>query len=475
MSSRGHTAIAALAAILAMLVGAGNAGAAIPGGFQGVVTDAETGLPLGGASVALNGAISPPPTATTDDRGNYLLFGLRGGTGILSAAGPAGYDRVDVSGIAVPSDSLVTQNLALHRDWATPAGGATATSNDESASDAGCGSAAAVDTDRSTGWSAAAGRAAGDPATLTVQLPETIDVSALVLQAGPACGHAAGAALAHYRVETSPDGSTWTTAADGTLQAAQNGTDVAVTLATGTAGVKFVRLAMLSAQDPGATTIDVRELAVHGVGPNVPPSGTLTIPTHQNVVNAAIRLEASFTDPDSTIVHYLWDFDGDGTWDQATLSPWVTHVWAGQGRYHVVVGARDFRGALGTASVDMYMIDPQLPVQPILQRRPLITFNEPDGIDLETRIACSSACKFTASFVVSKRIAHRLHLKHRTIRRWHKHTKAPGLGSWTLTLPHTTIVKLRHHHLRKVRVRVSAHAVDRQHRRGAGHRWVTFR
>jgi hypothetical protein len=475
MSSRGHTVIAALAAVLALLLAtAVPAGAANPTGVGGYVTDADTGLPLSGSVVRWDAPGDVLP-ATTPSTGRYVIAGLRPGTtATVSVVGPTGWERATAGPLTIPADGLVTQNLPLRRDWATPSGGASASANDESGG-AACGSGAAVDTDRATGWSASATRAADDPPVLTIQLPQTIDVRELVLNAGASCGHDAGTALGRYRLQTSPDGATWTTAADGELGAGQRGADVALTPTAGATGVRYVRLALLSAQDAAANTIDVRELAVHGAGPNAAPAGSVTVDTPRNTINYVLRLRAAFTDPDSTIVRYLWDFDGDGAWDQATLAPTVAHAWAGAGVYHVTVGARDFRGALGTASMDLRITDPAAPVEPVMQRKPLITFDPPDGIDLDARIACSSKCTFTARFVLSAKLAKRLHLRHRTIRTFHKKTQGAGLGSWTITLPQKTIKVLRRHHLRKVDVRVIATAVDQQHRRTTVARWVRFR
>jgi hypothetical protein len=477
MTSLRKTAALSLAALAAALVAAVPAPAAgLSHGVAGVITDADSGLPLSGATVVWNGTTSPTPTATTDASGRYLFVGLDGGTsGTLGATGPAGYDRLDVGGLTLPADGLATQNVELHRDWALPAGGASASANDESGAGGGCGSGAAVDGDRTTGWSASATRPAGDPPVLTVALPQAIDVRTLVVDPTSACGHDPGAALGAYRLETSADGASWATAADGAFTAAHRGTAVELTPTANTAGVRYVRLVALGAQDAGAATVDVRELKVFGVGPNVAPSGSLTTEAPRNFINAIVRLRAAFTDPDSTIVRYLWDFDGDGAWDQQTLAPSAAHVWQGPGTYHVTVGARDFRGDLGTASIDLRITDPNQPLEAVPQRKPLITFDPPDGRDLRSRIACASKCKFTAKLVMTKRLARRLHTKRRTVLRLSKSTQGPGLGSWTLELPSSYVKKLRKAKLKKVTLRLTATAVDQQKRRTTVARWVTFR
>jgi hypothetical protein len=469
-----RTVKALVLAAAAVLATCAPAGAVTGHGLTGYVTDADTGLGLTGATATWNGTTSPAPQASTDAGGRYLFTGLDPSTsGSLTVVGPAGWERRSVDAITLPAAELGNQNVALHRDWAATAGGATATANDDTI--AGCTSAAAVDGDRATGWSASATRPSDDPPALTITLPQTIDVRQLVLDPTSACGHDAGAALGRYRVQTSGDGTTWATALEGTLGADARGTASTLSPAAAASGVRYVRLQLLSAQDPAATTIDVRELQVFGVGPNVPPAGTLAAEAPRNYVKGIVRLRATFTDGDSTILRYLWDFDGDGRYDQATVGPAVSHVWAGPGTYHVTVGVRDFRGGLGTATLDLRIVDPGALVEAVPQRRPLITFDPPIGIDLATRIACASKCTFTAKLVLTARTAKRIHAKRRTVLTFTRKTVSAGLGSWTLTLPKATVKLLRKAKLKSVTVRLTASAVDQQRRRTTVHRWVRFR
>jgi PKD domain/F5/8 type C domain len=473
MSSARRTATATLVALAAVVAAATPASAFTR--MNGIVSDADTGLPLGQSTVTWQGTMTPVPQATTDAGGRFLFVLDGGTTGTLQVAGPAGWDRVDVGPIALPADGAVGQAVTVHRDWALTAGGAKVSSDDESGAPAGCGSAALADGDRGTGWSASATRPATDPPETGIELPGTIDVRTIVIDPSSACSHPAGAALGRYRVETSADGSRWATALEGELGAADRGTAVELTPTANATGVRFVRLVALSAQDPASPTVDVRELKVFGVGPNAAPSGALATEAPRSYRNAVIRLHASFTDADSSIVRYLWDFDGDGAWDQATVGPIVSHVWAGAGTYHVTVGVRDFRGALGTASLDLRIIDPDVPLEAIPQRKPLITFDPPEGIDLPTRIACASICSYKVTIVTTKRMARKLHLKRRTVLTFKSKTEGPGLGSWTLELPKSFVKKLRRAHLKKVTLRLTATAVDQQKRRSTVHRWVTFR
>jgi hypothetical protein len=444
-----------------------------PGTLNGYVTDADTGLGLGDSHVSWSGGTP----ITTDGSGRFLFTGLTPGTtGSLAVAGPAGWEKTTVDGVALPADDAGSRNVAVHRDWAAGAGGASTSSNDESGAPGGCGSGAATDNDRATGWSATvASHTAGDPAALTVALPQAISLRQVVIDPTSACGHGAGAALGRYRILTSTDGTTFTAAAEGTLSADQRGTNATITPTDATAAVRYVRLQALAPQDPAATTVDLRELQVFGLAPNQPPAGSLSVDEPKTYIKSPLHLKAAFTDGDSTITRYLWDFDGDGTYDQATTGPAVAHVWLVPGIYHVVVGVRDFTGGLGTASLDLRVTDPTALVEPILQRKPLITFDPVDGIDLPARIACSSRCTFTATLVLPKATAKAIKAKRRTILTFKRRTEGPGLGSWTLTLPNKTIKLLRRAHRMKVKVRLTASAVDQQKRRTTVHRWITFR
>jgi hypothetical protein len=474
LTSPRRTITAVVLAAATALAASGPASAVSGRGLTGYIVDADTGLGLKGSSVSWHGATSPAPQAISDATGHYLFTGLDADTtGSVAVIGPAGWDGQSVDGIALPATDLGRQNVPLHRDWATTAGGATASANDDTV--ASCGSAAAVDNDRATGWSASATRPVEDPPTLTVTLPQTIDVRQLVLDPSSACSHAAGAALGRYRVQTSRDGTTWATALEGEFGPDARGKATTLSPTANASAVQHVRLQLLSAQDPASTTIDVRELQVFGVGPNQPPTGAVTTEGQRNYIKGVVRFRAAFTDSDSTILRYLWDFDGDGRFDQATIGPGVSHVWAGPGVYHVTVGARDFRGALGSASIDVRITDPDAMVDLVPQRRPLITFDPPIGIDLPTRIACASKCTFTARMVITARTAKRIHAKRRLVMTFKRITEGPGLGSWTLTLPKATVKLLRRTKLKKVTVRVTASAVDQQKRRTTVHRWVRFR
>ncbi len=59
---------------------------------------------------------------------------------------------------------------------------------------------------------------------------------------------------------------------------------------------------------------------------------------------------SSFTDPDSLITGYEWDFDADGTVDRTTEGPTTDHTYPATGSYAPIVSAKDFRGGAGSAT-----------------------------------------------------------------------------------------------------------------------------
>jgi hypothetical protein len=88
------------------------------------------------------------------------------------------------------------------------------------------------------------------------------------------------------------------------------------------------------------------------------PSGTVA-PDHASVtVGAPVTFTASFTDPDSAIRGYDWDFDNDGTVDQSTTAPTVTHTYAAAGSFTAKVAAQDFRGGSTAATTAVTVSEP---------------------------------------------------------------------------------------------------------------------
>lgn len=141
----------------------------------------------------------------------------------------------------------------LRRDWAASSAGAsiadfTGTDNTQY----GCGPDGLIDGSSAVWGSDAKGGTNGtgvDPVHNTVKLPQAVDIGELLIDPTAGCGDDTTASLGDYRIDTSPDGTTWTTAAEGHFKPADTGRQNAVTLKDGTGqNVQYVRLTMLGNQ-----------------------------------------------------------------------------------------------------------------------------------------------------------------------------------------------------------------------------------
>ena len=113
------------------------------------------------------------------------------------------------------------------------------------------------------------------PKHLTVKLPQAITLKEFAVDPAATCFDGGSAATKGYRIETSPDGTTWTTANQGTFAGADGGRLNTLTPTAGTTGVRFVRFTILSNQVPnfatdcpgaftGCVHADLTELEVYG-------------------------------------------------------------------------------------------------------------------------------------------------------------------------------------------------------------------
>jgi hypothetical protein len=252
------------------------------GRISGVVTDPDTGQPIAGATVTLafggRGAVNP--SAVTDAQGRYKLGPVpRGHYAKLEVDAP-GY--VSTRGAVTVGKGTARRDFSARRDWAASSGGATIaefTGTDHTAG--GCGPTAAIDLSRISTWKTAAGADEATPTNvfvpkhITVKLPRAITLKELAVDPSAGCFDGASASTAGYRIETSPDGTTWTTANQGTFTANDLGRLNTLTPSAGTTGVQFVRFTILSNQVPdfatdcpgpftGCVHADLTELEVFG-------------------------------------------------------------------------------------------------------------------------------------------------------------------------------------------------------------------
>lgn len=253
------------------------------GVITGKITDTATGAPISGATVTLafeGGRGFENPSATTGADGSYRIGPVPVGRYPKLAILAAGYNpatqviRVQASG--------TRRNVALVRDWAATSGGAVVTAFNGPDFSPDCGPGQAFDQSLATGWSSTTGDNNGDPTNhfipkhVVVKLPKKVNVSSFGVDPSATCGDGASASTAGFRIETSPNGTTWTTAATGTFTSANDGKINKVVPAAGATGVQFIRFTITSNQTPdfatncpggafaGCSFSDLTELEVFG-------------------------------------------------------------------------------------------------------------------------------------------------------------------------------------------------------------------
>ncbi len=319
------------------------------GPIAGHVTSADNGLPLSGATVGIGGLTTPgalptPLVATSAGDGGYRIDDVPFGTYPRLFFSAPGYDTLTDT-VTVETSAGATRDMALRRDWAASSGGAqiTATQGD---SYGGCSPDKAIDGSYATGWSSIKPTGA-TPNSFVVKLPQTIDVAALAMNPTETCADPRDAAAAQVRVETSPNGTTWTTALNRTFGDADRGHLSAFAPTAGATGVRYVRLTLLSTQGAGYAYQDFTEFEVFGGSPNVLPAGTLEADPNPAGPGSSVLFTAHMTDLDSAITGYEWSF-GDGA-TATTNGPTVEHLYPTAGTYTAGVAADDFRGGKGAA------------------------------------------------------------------------------------------------------------------------------
>ncbi|MFD0517235.1 M36 family metallopeptidase [Paractinoplanes durhamensis] len=221
------------------------------GTLAGKVTDQDSGVPVQGLTVGFGGHASGfagDLQATTAADGTYTIAGILPGTYAKVFARGAGYDQ-QVATLSIPSHT-VRKDWSVRRDWAAASGGASVIDfTGPDYTPYGCGPVKLIDQSQSIGWGSDV-----DPAGqhITVQLPAPVTISELSINPSGTCGDDLTASTGGYRVETSPDGTTWTEAAAGTFpNGTATATPVALNSGTGT-GVAFIRYTMLTTQGQDA-------------------------------------------------------------------------------------------------------------------------------------------------------------------------------------------------------------------------------
>jgi hypothetical protein len=459
------------------------------GTIAGTVTSADTGLPISGMVVSLGGAGTPDGqsafAATTNANGHYAIGNLPAGTyGVVATHPSPGFDGSRATHVAVTGGGTTTRNLHVRRDWAAAAGGATITAtNDDSFASFECGVAEVNDQSTAFGWSAfnstPGATTAGSPhpgvaPTVTVQLPQAITVRGFLADPSETCGDDPSAETKAYKIQTSPDGTSWTTASQGSFTAGQDHQSNLLTPTAGTTNVQFVRLTLLSPQDStdpnlaGSVFVDFTELEVLGGPPNVLPTGHLAATPLTVKKGGTVHFDASsFTDPDSKITGYAWDFDGNGTTDRTTTSPTTSFTYNRAGTFVARVTAKDFVGGGTTASKKIVVT---LPAKPTLT----VAASGSRG-RLKISFSCTSACHLLAVGKVTRAVRKADQLPSRTVGSKRASLSAAGKKSVRFSLNPATLKALRRHHHHGLRLTVKTTVTDANGQRTAVTRHVRIR
>lgn len=242
------------------------------GTLTGRVTDADTGTPIEGAIVWLPGDRS---AIATNADGRFTLAGVPAVTYPRLNVQAPGYASPEAAGFTVAAGGSA-HDVQLRRNWALASGGAavaSATGPDFSELD--CGPDMAIDGTKGWGWASYApdyeGGDQGMPTappgerTLTLTLPRAVDLTGFEVDPGAICGDGDSASLGSYRIETSPDGATWTLASSGRFVRADNHRlNWRPALPGSTAAVRAVRLTMVAPQGSDAIFMDLAELGIYG-------------------------------------------------------------------------------------------------------------------------------------------------------------------------------------------------------------------
>ena len=445
------------------------------GAIAGRLTDADTGLPVAGVVVGVPGHMTDPTfpdylAATTGADGRYTIPDVPQNTYPVLAIPPTGgYDPVKFSNVPVAAGGTTTRDAALKRDWAASRGGADISGNDDTFA-GGCGQLELVDQSLERGYSPYSRHLPplpeyppnphlGQDPFVVIELPKAITVESFAVDPGNTCGDDPTAATKDYTIETSTDGATFAVAKSGAFAPADAHRLNQLTPTANATNVKFVRVTSRSAQSEGPTDdgrffYDLSEFEVYGNSPNVLPSGTLSASPGTVTPGQTVTLTAAFTDPDSAITGYDWDFDGNGSVDQSTAGPSTTTSYATAGNRVAKVAAKDFRGGAGSASTTVAVASTPPPpaALPILTLKSSGTKGK-----LTFKVRCFIVCKVSAKLTIDTKTAKKLKLKARTVGSSTR-TIQPGAVTVTIKLSSKVIRAMKRHHVKSLKAKLSVTA-----------------
>ncbi|MCW2794866.1 MAG: peptidase fungalysin [Nocardioides sp.] len=253
------------------------------GTISGVVTDADSGLPVAGAPVTLafqGGGTVANPTARTDAQGHYNIGPVPVGRYAKLVVGGAGYDPAR-SAVTVTTTGA-TNDFVVRRNWAASSGGASISSSTGPDYGPACGPPQLIDGSLATGWASTTGDNEGTatnvfvPKEVIIDLGRAIDITSFGVDPTATCGDGGSASTGAFSIQTSPNAITWTTARTGAFDQSDRGRVNLLTPTAGSTGVRYVRFTILGNQTPdfanncpngaysGCSFTDVTEVKVYG-------------------------------------------------------------------------------------------------------------------------------------------------------------------------------------------------------------------
>jgi extracellular elastinolytic metalloproteinase len=416
------------------------------GTVAGRITDLVSGLPVSGVRVGIGGQTTPgydeALAATTGADGRYSFTAPAHTYAALSVQPGNGYFNETVPNVVVTAGQTTTKDQAIRKSLA---GGRPVTTNNDSGGAYACGIEGLTDGNLGTVWEIdlTAGSPNDPKPQAVVDLGKAQSITSYGLDPGEGCGSGPGSATADYRLESSLDGTNWTTVREGTFGDADRHRLNEVVPPETAKSARYVRLTLLSMQGH-EDYWDFTELAVFGADPNVLPSGSLSAPATATT-GRPVDLRAAFTDPDSAITGYDWDFDGDGRIDRSTDGPTTSTTYATPGTRRVTVQAKDYRGGTGAASATVAVSAPPATTP----AKPRIVHAKDRKRQARTTITCTTTCSVKLRLLVSSATRKKLHLSLRTLGR--RTTTVAGRRTLGVTISSAQLRRLRKAGVKSVR------------------------
>jgi hypothetical protein len=247
------------------------------GQLHGKVVDADTGLPIVGAAVLFGGHASgfaDDIAGVTDEFGVYHIKKILVGTYPKVWATAPGYDRQVLPTVDIPSSS-VKIDWKLRRNWASLAGGGSIAAFNGPDYGPQCPPEGAIDDSAGVGWGSDTDKDATStgnviPKFIVVKLPQAVNISQISVDPSNTCGDPGSSATRGYRIQTSTDGTTFTTVNQGVFYSGNRNklNDVGTLSGGPLTGVLYIKFWMLNPMVPNAASTSCDNAATCGADPD---------------------------------------------------------------------------------------------------------------------------------------------------------------------------------------------------------------